>query len=371
MQTATMKHENQENQSSGQHLSVQQKLYADKYKYYNHVFPFEDVFAWLVYNNHFDNTNMNCIKNREFSFVLQNDMYNRYLSFQSSSEYKQAVLLKMPVKLDVGACYNKHPSLHASPNFVPVLRELVFDIDLSDYDDIRTSSSQAVITQKCWRFMVTAINVLDLRLRDEFGFKHIFWVYSGRRGVHGWVCDTRALKLDDVARSAVVDYLSVVPSGISANKKVMQIMRDEFVNDTIQEKGQALLSNPTYFNKVLQFIPSAHGLRDNIRNAWLRAKDATSRYKIMLAQFAELRSTIDHPMLRRVLKHLPDKIVSKCLYPRLDVNVSTRRSHLLKAPFALHPQTNQVCVPLDLQSLDTFNVQDVPTCSSVVMELQT
>ena len=47
-------------------------------------------------------------------------------------------------------------------------------------------------------------------------------------------------------------------------------------------------------------------------------------------------------------------------YPRLDVNVSTGVNHLLKSPFCAHPKTSNICVPIDVDKLDSFDPFAVP-----------
>ena len=49
--------------------------------------------------------------------------------------------------------------LEGSRKFMPVERELVFDIDLTDYDDVRTCGKGAHICNKCWPLMAIAIKV--------------------------------------------------------------------------------------------------------------------------------------------------------------------------------------------------------------------
>ncbi len=44
---------------------------------------------------------------------------------------------------------------------------------------------------------------------EDFGFTSIAWVYSGRRGVHCWVCDPKAKMLTLDLRSAVAEYINV------------------------------------------------------------------------------------------------------------------------------------------------------------------
>ena len=102
----------------------------------------------------------------------------------------------------------------------PLKRELVFDIDMTDYDSIRTCCSGKGICRRCWGFIAAAVTVLDKTLREDFGFSHILWVYSGRRGIHCWVSDREAMDLTDDQRKSVMGYLEVVKGGKEQAKKV-------------------------------------------------------------------------------------------------------------------------------------------------------
>ena len=204
--------------------------------YYARLFPYEMLYSWLSYdpatinpnnNNNNNNNNITTTKNgtsntttfprREFSMTIEptpgNEVYIRYQSFLSQEELTTAIQKRRPTKIDIGAVFNYPPKDNKSlptGKLQTQERELVFDIDLTDYDGVRNCGCDgAKICPKCWTFMGMAMEVMDEGLKDDFGFEHVAWFYSGRRGVHCWVCDDSARKLTNEARSAVATYFEV------------------------------------------------------------------------------------------------------------------------------------------------------------------
>ncbi|XP_072350100.1 DNA primase small subunit isoform X1 [Scyliorhinus torazame] len=330
--------------------------------YYRRLFPYSQYYRWLNYGG----VPEKYFQNREFSFTLKDDIYVRYLSFNNQNELEKEMQKVVPYKIDIGAVYSNKPSQHnsvKSGSFHAESKELVFDIDMTDYDDVRTCCSSADICCKCWTLMTIAIKILDRALGEDFGFRHRLWVYSGRRGVHCWVCDKNARNLSQAARSAVAEYLSVVKGGTDAIKKVhltnpihpsirqaITVIDSYFEDYAVNE--QDIFESKETWQKVLALVPDE--FREGLQTDFVKVRNSAERWK-------SLQCTLN-------TIHLEEIKLQYC-YPRLDVNVSKGINHLLKSPFSVHPKTGRISVPIDVKNLETFDPFSVPTISSLCREL--
>jgi DNA primase small subunit len=344
--------------------------------FYQRLFPFRYLFQWL---NHSPTPN-NDFMHREFAFTLPNDSYLRYQSFPTADLLRKQCIKLLPSRFEIGPVYSTNPrdrkTLRKASAFKPVSKELVFDIDMTDYDDVRTCCSGASICHKCWAFITMAIKVVDVALREDFGFKHILWVYSGRRGAHAWVCDKRAREMDDSRRRAVAGYLELLKGGDQGGKRVnlrrplhphidrsLNILKEHFQTSILHEQDPWASDKSSH---LLNLLPDAT-LKAALEKKWDSAPSRPSA-----AKWSDIDSLAKSGALSKTSKELLEAkqdIVLEYTYPRLDAEVSKKLNHLLKSPFVVHPGTGRVCVPIDTRKVEEFDPLGVPTVTQLLSEI--
>eukprot|EP00921_Rhytidocystis_pertsovi_P000348 GHVQ01000676.1.p1 GENE.GHVQ01000676.1~~GHVQ01000676.1.p1 ORF type:complete len:593 (-),score=84.78 GHVQ01000676.1:314-2092(-) len=393
--------------------------------YYNRLFPFDGLVRWLTYCNDPSKTAGICndpefFTKREMSFTLmKGDIYIRWQAFRDAEVLKKSVFQMKPHKLDIGAVYSipiadKNTSTKLCK---PEQKEMVFDIDMDDYDDIRTCCSEKTVCKKCWKFLTLATNLIEAVLTEDFNFHHVLWVFSGRRGIHGWVCDSHARKLPSDGRAAIADYINLITGGANQKKKVSLwahhgrgfhpmidraygicrrffptlLMEQDFFNPKYShlDKLSDYLPNTavggnapvqTEFQLWVEKLKSREGVGGNKHMSmlvWnkLRVLGGIAREGGDRVVQGDRSSVMESPSLWDVRKEgeyekeiraTPQwlkEIVFSYSYPRLDINVSKDIGHLLKSPFCVHQKTGRICVPIDPAEAQQFNPALVPTLS--------
>lgn len=338
---------------------------ADMLFYYERMLPFRYIFQWLSHSPKATKD----FTMREFAYEFRLGAYQRYNSFSSADEFKKSVVNANPTRFEVGAVYTVNPKERKNlpkSAMKPVSKELVFDIDLTDYDDIRTCCSKTDICTKCWRFIQVASEVMSVALKEDFGFEHFVWVFSGRRGAHCWVSDARARSLDESARKSIVEYLDVLGAPSLKQGRTLlglrkpfhphversfDILRHHFQTVILEDQDPWVSTHGSSQNwdqieHLLSFLPD-QALRTALRTKWKEQTSlSTSRSK-----WDDLNSVAQKVLKNQgqvsLLNEAKKEIIIFYMYPRLDIEVSKQMIHLLKSPFCIHPGTGNVCVPFD------------------------
>uniref|UniRef100_A0A0K0G0V5 DNA primase n=1 Tax=Strongyloides venezuelensis TaxID=75913 RepID=A0A0K0G0V5_STRVS len=343
--------------------------------YYYNVFPANIFTKWLTYGKDFSEL----FEKREIVFILEGDIHLRYRSFASPAEFYKELCRRSPEKLDIGAVYNYPPKEHLMhSDFMPIQREFVIDIDLTDYDDVRTCCKEANVCEKCWKFAIVGVRILENVLKKHFGFKNFIFLFSGRRGIHCWVGDEIARKMNNTERTGIVGYLSLTkedfsPTGFTFSNVVLHPVLEDAVNillnskvfDDIVEEQDWLDNDEKFVNDyfeepICSKILTSFELLDSRRLKWRFLKECYND------SGNNPLNDKEHPVFVRMFK----KFILKVVYPRLDVNVSSSTNHLLKSPFCVHPKTGTVAVPLDLKKLESIKLESFPTVEKLVCEVQ-
>lgn len=143
--------------------------------------------------------------------------------------------------------------------------------------------------------MNMAVKVMDEGLSKDFGFKNMVWFYSGRRGVHCWVCDESARELSNDARSAVATYFELPLENenksmdLSSNLHPMlvrafRVLEPQFIADIIGDNGMGILTNQKSWVKLLKTLPegfrTSTGIAAELDREWSKVSDVMVEERI-------------------------------------------------------------------------------------------
>lgn len=100
---------------------------------------------------------------REISYIVRHSDNNeefciRNMSYSDVDKLRKDILKLNPLRIDVGPIYDNDAFFNKdnSKRGTAIEREYVIDIDMNDYDEIRTCCKEKILCDKCWIFLVAA-----------------------------------------------------------------------------------------------------------------------------------------------------------------------------------------------------------------------
>lgn len=199
-------------------------------------------------------------------------------------------------------------------------------------------------------------------------------MFSGRRGIHCWVCDKTARHLDNKNRNAVAEYLNLFTQQNSANR-VTIVSGTDRMHHSLNRASRICAA---HFDEICLNDQNLFGSVDGRQKLLDLITDDETRKelepKIMAiddshAVWGIVKKFVESKRNQRKVKFLIEEIQMSMLCPRLDISVSKTANHLLKAPFCVHPKTGKVCVPFHPSAVSKFDPTTVPTIRQLLTEI--
>lgn len=307
-----------------------EKLGNDIKSYYTEHLDINQIFRVIE---------LETFETREFGFERLDAGFTRNKSFSEPSHLFEYLSTFPTGGAYIGSLYqdrllpgdrdNKPVTIHNSPW---VGRELIFDFDMDEYDQVRKCDCTGrKVCEDCWFLMQKASEIIDDTLREDFGFTKLEWVYTGGRGYHCWVLDKQAFKLDQDQRAAIIGHMQIIhdPKGL---QKIDNIGNQaELLKTRIYEKLARDFILEEQFTKTLRDI----GFTKNKLELSREFLEGTALYRDIVDSVPRGK---DEEFLNSVILHL---------YPRIDHKVTIDVRRLIRMPGSVHGRTQNISEYID------------------------
>lgn len=398
-------------------------------RFYQTQFPL--VLVEKLFGNEFGQCSSEIFESRNFAFVLpgkegKKEIIVQYQSFRNPVELQDAFCERPPLRIDMGSrgfepasvlpvVAHKLKQRGDSDPYAMHTKELVFDVDITEWDDLRVCNCireqsdrcwhcgratsldseqvetyglcecievEAQVCSKCWSYARASMLVMHFLLTQRFGFKEVLFVFSGSKGYHCWVFDDEVKYMSQGQRECIVNYF------LPWSDKGHFRLKDE-VNPILCNEDDAFLEGVFMDTIVAGGIFSLLHAKPNLYLAELLEMDtqsANAQEGFMLLLDSALVEKWNAAQTWDNVKafihcHLPQyrakayikRILYSYTFPRIDIPITAQIKHLIKLPYSLHQKTKLISTPIlpyEFLSFDPSNCPNVTDQSAIEQSMQ-
>lgn len=295
--------------------------------------------------------NISSLESREFAYIDFDNVMKRHIALRKR-ELKKWLLENIPKHFYHSSAYYIFPEKEMDSKEWKGA-DLVFDIDLdhiTSYEPRKIALCKeekeyiiAENTHKCKgkikeiiildeKGLLAAkkelLNLLEILSRDfDIKIDEMQIFFSGARGYHVHVKNSRFLNLDSYARMEIKDYLTF--DGI----------------DIKYVKTASSRPIIKFFNSILNLDKQLKKVFSDSEIEFLKKISSTKDLYLFLRQIKKRKDILEKA----------NKFISNFLGVQIDGVVTVDVSRLIRTPYSLHGKTGLIKIPISYESLDSFN----------------
>lgn len=245
-------------------------------------------------------------------------------------------------------------------HFVPIMKELVFDLDVHDFDRFCpcVAAKRKTLCGTCWLHMEGAYLIMHFMLTHLFGYNsaNILTVFSGGKGLHFFVNDIRAMTLTESQRFFIHEVMSI-PNQIDtplsewihrfASPDLSHRLEALFTNTVLQARDLFVTSpgfRHWFEQTLLRYYPATHSNLTKT-DTWLNPSTPSH----VIWQLLKTLEIYDYHTKTRVKPSL--FIIYRLYFPVID-KAPLELSHSIKLPFSIHTTTRHIALPINLSFIE-------------------
>ncbi len=300
------------------------------------------------------------VERREFAFILFGEQgMHRHISFSSKDGLLNYLKRNIPAHAYYSSAYYRDPSAGTMQEKKWMGADLIFDLDADHLPNAKEMSYENSLQE----VKKEAIKLLSFLIED-FGFskKEIAIYFSGGRGYHLHVSNSKVIELGSQERREIVDYITGRGLNIYEIAKEKKIYKGKFTDKTVEIRPQAggwegrIARMLIEFFKKIKNMDKEKAIEELMKIEGVGNKMAEDIYNALNDERMKRieKGKLDQATpFKKIVKPLIRKLAIS-LHSEADEPVTADIKRLIRLPGSLHGKTGLKVTEVRIDELEEF-----------------